>query len=92
VGTPFLDLMREVPGLQITNLDSGCCGMAGTYGMKAGTFDLSMQTGRPLLDKVKEVAPQLVLSECSSCRMQINQATGCPTEHPAQLLARVYGL
>ena len=92
VGTPFLDLMREVPGLQITNLDSGCCGMAGTYGMKAGTFDLSMQTGRPLLDKVKEVAPQLVLSECSSCRMQINQATGYPTEHPAQLLARVYGL
>ena len=48
MGTPFLDLMREVPGLQITDLDSGCCGMAGTYGMKAGTFDLSMQTGQAL--------------------------------------------
>jgi glycerol-3-phosphate dehydrogenase subunit C len=92
VGTPFLELLREVPNLDITNLDAGCCGMAGTYGMKAGTFDLSMQTGKPMLDKVRALAPQLVLSECSSCRMQVNQATGVPTEHPAQFLARAYGL
>ena len=66
--------------------------MAGTFGMKAGTYDLSMEAGRPLFERVAEVAPDLVVSECSTCRMQLEQATGRPTAHPAELLARAYGL
>ena len=92
VGSPFFDLLREVPGLELVNLDMGCCGMAGTFGMKAGTFDLSMETGRPLFERVAEVAPDLVASECSTCRMQLAQATGKDTVHPAELLARAYGI
>ena len=74
------------------NLDAGCCGMAGTFGMRAGTFDLSMETGRPLFERVAEAAPELLISECSTCRMQLAQATGLRTAHPAELLARAYGL
>ena len=87
VGMPFFDLLKEIPDLELVNLDAGCCGMAGTFGMKAGTFDLSMETGRPLFERVAEVAPDLIASECSTCRMQLEQATGRPTTHPAQLLA-----
>ncbi|GAB4251246.1 MAG: FAD-binding and (Fe-S)-binding domain-containing protein [Thermoleophilia bacterium] len=92
VGAPFFDLLREIPGLELVDLDAGCCGMAGTFGMKAGTFDLSLEAGRPLFTRVAEVAPDLVASECSTCRLQLAQATGAKTVHPAELLARAYGL
>ena len=49
--------------------------MAGTFGMKTGTYDLSMLTGAPLFERVAAVAPDLVASECSTCRMQIAEAT-----------------
>ncbi len=92
IGMPFFDLLKEIPDLELVNLDAGCCGMAGTFGMKAGTFDLSMETGRPLFERVADVAPDLIASECSTCRMQLEQATGLPTTHPAQLLAGALGL
>jgi FAD/FMN-containing dehydrogenase/Fe-S oxidoreductase len=87
----FPDLLREIPDVQIISLDSGCCGMAGTFGTKAGSFEFSMRTGQPLFERVGEVKPDLVLSECSSCRMQIEQATGVRTAHPAELLLHLYG-
>ena len=92
IGNPGLALLGEIPELELVNLDSGCCGMAGTFGMKADTFDFSMRTGKPLFDKIAETAPDLVASECSTCRMQIGAATGIPTAHPVELLAKAYGL
>ena len=92
IGNPGLTLLREIPGLEVINLDAGCCGMAGTFGMKAGTFDFSLLTGQPLFARIAEVAPDLVASECSTCRLQIAQATGIETIHPVYLLAQAYGL
>jgi len=92
VGNPGLELLREIPGVDVEDLAAGCCGMAGTFGMKAGTYDLSMLTGRPLFDRIADVAPDLVASECSTCRMQIAQGTGLETVHPIRLLAEAYGV
>jgi Fe-S oxidoreductase len=90
IGNPALELMSEIPDLEIVDLDAGCCGMAGTFGMKRGTFDLSMRTGAPLFERITDVAPTLVASECSTCRMQISQATGLETVHPVTLLDEAY--
>lgn len=92
VGTPFLDLLRGIPGLEVVDLDGGCCGMAGTFGMKAGSFDLSLRVGEPLFSRVAQVVPDLLVSECSTCRLQLGQVTGHKTAHPAELLARAYGV
>jgi FAD/FMN-containing dehydrogenase/Fe-S oxidoreductase len=92
IGSPSLALLREIPGLELVDLDAGCCGMAGTFGMKAQNFDLSMLSGKPLFDRVTETAPDLIASECSTCRLQIGQATGLPVVHPITLLADAYGL
>ena len=91
IGNPGLDLLREIPGAEVIDLAAGCCGMAGTFGMKAGTYDLSMLTGKPLFERIVEVAPALVASECSTCRMQIAQGTGLGTVHPITLMAEAYG-
>jgi Fe-S oxidoreductase len=92
IGNPGLDLLLEIPGVEVIDLAAGCCGMAGTFGMKAGTYDFSLQIGRPLFERIAEVSPDLVASECSTCRMQLTQATGLETVHPATLLAESYGL
>ena len=92
IGSPSLALLREIPGVELVDLDSGCCGMAGTFGMKAGNYDLSMLSGKPLFDRVAQVAPHLITSECSTCRMQLAQATGLRVAHPMTLLADAYGL
>ena len=66
--------------------------MAGTFGTKASTFEFSLETGRPMFQRIKEVDPDLVLSECSTCRMQIAQGGGVEVMHPAQFLAGLYGV
>jgi glycerol-3-phosphate dehydrogenase subunit C len=66
--------------------------MAGTFGMKAGTYDLSMKVGEPLFARVRESGAQTLISECSTCRMQLEEATSRRAIHPAELLARAYGL
>ena len=92
VGSPGLDLLREVPGVEVVDLASGCCGMAGTFGMKKGSYDLSMRTGAPLFERIGAVAPDLVASECSTCRLQISEATSLPTVHPITLLTAAFGV
>jgi FAD/FMN-containing dehydrogenase/Fe-S oxidoreductase len=92
VGKPFLELLREVPDLEVVDLDAGCCGMAGTFGMKAGTYDLSMRVGEPLFARIRDSGADTLLSECSTCRMQLEEGTSRRTLHPAELLARAYGL
>ena len=51
-----------------------------------------MRTGKPLFDRVAEVAPDVVASDCSTCRMQLAHATGLTTVHPITLLAEAYGV
>ena len=92
IGSPGLDLLRGIPGVEVIDLAAGCCGMAGTFGMKKGTYDLSMSTGTPLFERIGAVAPDIVASECSTCRLQIAEATSVQTVHPVTLLARSYGV
>ena len=66
--------------------------MAGTFGMKKRSYDLSMSVGEPLFRRIAEVGPALLASECSTCRMQLAHATGLPVVHPIVLLAAAYGV
>ena len=92
IGNPAVELLREIPGVEVVDLAAGCCGMAGTFGMKRSSYDLSLRSGRPLFDRVAEVAPDLLASDCSTCRMQLAHVTGLPTMHPVMLLAEAYGI
>ncbi len=79
--------LNRIPGVQVRVLDAGCCGLAGTYGMKHKTADIARQIGQGVARRVAEWKPEVVLSECEGCRMQIESLTGVPTRHPAQVLA-----
>ena len=76
-------------GLRYEIMDSGCCGMAGSFGFERGKYAVSMTAAeRVLLPRVRAAGPEtLVVANGFSCREQIEQATGRATVHIAELLA-----
>ncbi len=92
VGTPAMELMDLVPGLRATQADAVCCGIAGTYGLKAEKYDIAMEVGRPLFEQVRESGAPFSVCDSETCRWQIAEATGIPSVHPVEMLHRAYGL
>lgn len=92
IGRPWLDLLREVPGLQIDEIPAECCGMSGTYGFKEEKYQISMDIGKELFDSIRGYGPDFAVSECATCRMQIEHGTAVKTFHPAEILHRACSL
>ncbi len=80
-------LLQKV-GLDFEVLDSGCCGMAGSFGFEAGHYEISVGVGeRALLPAVRDAAPEtLVIADGFSCREQIAGLTGRGALHVAQVM------
>jgi len=86
---PEQELLERM-GVEVEELDAGCCGMAGGWGYETGHYDVSIACGeRKLLPKVGEAAPEtIVVANGFSCRSQIEQTgTGRLALHAAQVLA-----
>ena len=81
-----------IPGLRMTTIDVSCSGMAGTFGLKAENYAVSLAAGRPMLDELRRPRVLFGSTECSTCRMQMEDGGGKRTLHPAQYLALAYGL
>jgi FAD/FMN-containing dehydrogenase/Fe-S oxidoreductase len=75
-------------GLELESLDSGCCGLAGSFGYEAGHYDISMRIGeRVLLPRVRATGPDtLVVADGFSCRQQIAHGTDRRALHLAEVL------
>ena len=81
-----LSLLRQVSGLDVEVLDSGCCGMAGSFGYEH--YDLSMQIGeRVLFPAVRKQEGGEILAPGVSCRHQIADGAGRRARHPIELVA-----
>ncbi len=91
-GSPGFNLLRLIPGLTVAGVECGCSGMAGTFGLKRENFRKSIRVGRQLIETVREADWTAGTTECSACKMQMEQGTGKPTIHPIKLLALSYRL
>jgi FAD/FMN-containing dehydrogenase/Fe-S oxidoreductase len=85
-------LLRLIPGVRVETIDVSCSGMAGTFGFKSGRYELSLEAGRPMLEELARPAYLFGSTECSACRLQMEDGAGKRTLHPAQYLALAYGL
>ncbi len=91
-GFPGMELVKLIPGVKVSYINQGCCGIAGTFGFKTFGFEVSMKAGTPLFDGLKSPEIQWGMSECSTCKMQMEQGSGKPCIHPAKVLAQAYHL
>ena len=92
VGSPGESLLGLIPGLRLHHVESGCSGMAGTYGLLHKNYRTSLRAGLKLISRLRDPDLQAGATECSACKMQMEQGTTKPTIHPVKLLALSYGL
>ena len=91
VGTAAtMALLRKIPGIELVELDAGCCGMAGSFGYEAEHYAISMKVGAdrlfPAIDAEKQ--DTVVAATGTSCREQIGHGTGRVAWHPIELVAQ----
>ena len=91
VGTAPTVAMLKAAGYEVSEVDSGCCGMAGSFGFEKEHYELSTKIGnRRLVPAVKAVGADVeVVAPGISCRQQIDHLAGRRAKHPAELLWEV---
>jgi FAD/FMN-containing dehydrogenase/Fe-S oxidoreductase len=85
------DVLRRLLGQRVETLDSGCCGMAGSFGYTADHYDLSMKIGElSVFPPIRSAdAGCVIVAPGTSCRQQIHDGTGRSAIHPVELLERL---
>ncbi len=92
IGKPALELFALIPGLDVVEMNARCCGIAGTYGLKAEKYDIAMAVGADLFAQVRDSGAGTVACDSETCRWQITHGTGLGSVHPIDFLHRAYGL
>ncbi len=64
--------------------------MGGNFGFKASFHEASLEIGRPVFDSITQLAPDAIVTDCISCRLQFAHTLDYPVVHPVEILARAY--
>jgi glycerol-3-phosphate dehydrogenase subunit C len=92
IGRPYQELLSLLPGVNLEPVDGSlyCCGMAGIMGFKRDFHETAIHLGRRLMDKIKELDPQWLVTDCLSCRLQFKQLLPYKVQHPIEILKEAY--
>jgi len=88
VGTAPTVAVLKWAGYDVSEVDSGCCGMAGSFGFEKEHYDLSVTIGNRRLGPAVRAAPAdiEIVAPGISCRQQISHLSGRKAKHPAEVL------
>ncbi len=92
-GLPYADLLRLVPGLRLEPIEGNlyCCGMGGLMGFKRDFHLPSIDLSRRLIERIRELEPEILVTDCLSCRLQFRQLLPLTVAHPIEILSRACG-
>ena len=92
IGRPYEELLNLLPGVSLEPVDGSlyCCGMGGIMGFKQEFHDTSVQLGNKLMAKIKELDPEMLVTDCLSCRLQLKQLLPYKVYHPIEILKDAY--
>jgi len=91
-GQPYLELLGLIPGLELEAIQGNlfCCGLAGVMGFKRDFHQASIKLGSRLIEKIREMHPERIVTDCLSCRLQFSQLLPYPVLHPIEVLKEAY--
>jgi glycerol-3-phosphate dehydrogenase subunit C len=92
VGRPAAALLRRIPGVIVEETDAECCGVAGTYGLKAEKYAIAKAVGQAVFDEIQASSARRIICDSETCRWWLEKHTGKIAVHPMQILAEAYGL
>lgn len=82
-----IELLKSIPGLELIPLESQCCGIAGTYGFKKENYTTAQDIGENLFKQIEAAEVDMVVTDCETCKWQIEMSTGVRCEHPVTVFA-----
>ncbi len=85
IGRPGVRLLQHV-GMTIQDGGGDCCGISGSYGFKTEKYDVAATVGAELFETLRNASSDLVLSECGTCRLQLQHHTAKKALHPLSFL------
>jgi FAD/FMN-containing dehydrogenase/Fe-S oxidoreductase len=88
VGTAPTVTVLKWANFEVIEVDSGCCGMAGSFGFEKEHYDISVNLGKRRLAPAVAAQPlnTEIVAPGISCRQQIEHLTGRRAKHPAEVL------
>lgn len=94
IGQPWVDLLALVPEILFERVGGiyDCCGISGIMGLKRQFHHASLAMGSRLMEKIKDAAPERLVTDCLSCRIQFNQALPYKVFHPVEILCESYAM
>ena len=81
-----IKLLRMIPGLELEVLDQECCGIAGTFAFKKENYDYSQAIGSKLFSSIAKSGAGEVVTECETCKWQIEMSAGVKVLNPVSVL------
>lgn len=86
-----VSLLELIPGFGVSKVVNSCCGMGGSYGMKAPHYEMSVKIARKLWGEVEDAEVDCVATECGTCMLQIEARQKTKKAvHPIVLLNDAY--
>jgi glycerol-3-phosphate dehydrogenase subunit C len=88
---PYKSLLDLIPELSLDAINGNyCCGNGGLMGFKQDFYRSSVKIASRLIAKVKGINPDLLTTDCLSCKMQFNQLTPYKVLHPIEIINQSY--
>lgn len=86
--TPTLNVLKSIPGFEVSEIPSGCCGMAGSFGYEKEHYTISQKIGElQLFPAIRENQDAIIIASGFSCRTQIQDGTQRKAFHIAEAIA-----
>ncbi len=91
IGYPAARLLKRIPGLEIHVLEDNCCGLAGSYGFKRKNQGTSTRLGADAARAIRAVKPDILMTDCGACKMQLSYFSGVSACDPSEVLRESLG-
>jgi FAD/FMN-containing dehydrogenase/Fe-S oxidoreductase len=86
-----IELLKQIPGIDFTDLQSHCCGMAGSWGMIAKNAPLSRTMAAPMIQRLAGSGAHFGITDCPTCQMQMEERGTLPVRHPVEVVWQSLG-
>ena len=90
IGFKGRDLLRKIPGVEVTGTVMECCGHDGTYAMTVEGFGPSQRLGKKAFEGMQAAGAECWATDCPLAALQFEQHAGKKPLHPMSILARAY--
>jgi len=82
-----VNMLSSLDKVRVRPLSTHCCGMAGSWGMTAAHYDLSRTIGDDLIGQLNRSGADYGVTDCPTCRLQMEEFTDLPVRHPVEIVA-----